>query len=365
MHKGLELPTLATKLTELVEQSDDFIADTRRMGFYVGPDRVELTIDGADSDAYAVNDHAQNQMAQRLKVPFPFWERMRNDHPDILQDTVGKLLVREPEIRMVRTVGDTARAYLSNRYRRLDNYDLMEQSVAPALAKYGDTARVLSCGLTDLRMYVKVLFPDVSFDDPRGGGSKVFGGLYVGNSDVGAGKLTIEPFTYADFCTNGMIFGKTTYANFGLAKTHLGRIVEEGTLGITDDTRKKEDEVFFQAAREVIEAAASGIHFAAIAEQVQRAAGIKVGGDPVAVVQRLAKTTDITEAERGGIMRHLIEGGDLSAWGYANAVTRTAEDVESYDRSTELERLGGDIVEWSERAWQALEAEAMRDAVAA
>lgn len=48
--------------------------------------------------------------------------------------------------------------------------------------------------------------------------------------------------------------------------------------------------------------------------------------------------------EQKGILRHLIEGADLSLWGMANAFTRHSQDVESYDRATELEAIGGNII---------------------
>lgn len=42
---------------------------------------------------------------------------------------------------------------------------------------------------------------------------------------------------------------------------------------------------------------------------------------------------------------HLVQGGDLSKWGLSNAVTRTAEDAADYDRCTELERIGWNVVD--------------------
>jgi hypothetical protein len=38
-------------------------------------------------------------------------------------------------------------------------------------------------------------------------------------------------------------------------------------------------------------------------------------------------------------------GGDLTSWGLGNAVTRMAQDVPSYDRSTELESIGFEIMQ--------------------
>jgi hypothetical protein len=72
------------------------------------------------------------------------------------------------------------------------------------------------------------------------------------------------------------------------------------------------------------------------------------------VVEVTAKRFGLTEPERGQVLRHLVDGGDLSRYGLANALTRASQDVESYDRATDLERLGGMIVELPRQAWQEL-----------
>ena len=61
-----------------------------------------------------------------------------------------------------------------------------------------------------------------------------------------------------------------------------------------------------------------------------------------------------SEAESKGILGHLIAGGDLSLYGLANAVTRQAQDVESYDRSTELEATGYKIITMAPALWRSL-----------
>jgi hypothetical protein len=96
------------------------------------------------------------------------------------------------------------------------------------------------------------------------------------------------------------------------------------------------------------------VQFDKMIDRLRDLAGLKIDGDPVQAVDRLAKATSLQEGEQAAVMRHLIEGGDLTAYGFWNAVTRTAEDVESYDRSTEIERVGGKLAAWSEREWLAL-----------
>jgi hypothetical protein len=38
----------------------------------------------------------------------------------------------------------------------------------------------------------------------------------------------------------------------------------------------------------------------------------------------------------------------LSQWGLVNAITRTSQDVTDYDRATELERLGGVVLDMAQ-----------------
>lgn len=368
--KSTTLQDLSVQLAEQAELADDYICDTRRMGFFVnsagteeapeeGPGSVGVTVDDIDA-TFNVNDHAQDQMAARLKLPRAFWDRMRDSHPDILQDTVSKLLVREPEVRMVRTLGPDARAYLSNRYRRIDNYDYMARAIAPALAELGDErVTVLDARLTDLRMYVKVLFPDISITPPDG--HELHGGAILGNSEVGAGSFFIDPFLYRSFCLNGMVFGKQTFADFGLRKMHVGPKIDDTDAAramFSDDTMRKEDEVLFAQAHDMIKGCVNGMRFEAIKEAIEKASGVLLDGDVPATVEKLGKASGLREGEQTALMAHLIQGGDLSAWGYMNAVTRTARDVLNFDRQIELERVGGEMLSWSAQAWRQIAVQA-------
>jgi len=68
-------------------------------------------------------------------------------------------------------------------------------------------------------------------------------------------------------------------------------------------------------------------------------------GKPTEAVEVVVKRYGLSETEGESVLEHLSRGGDLSLWGLANAVTRTANDVESYDRAVELERFGGEVIE--------------------
>lgn len=44
----------------------------------------------------------------------------------------------------------------------------------------------------------------------------------------------------------------------------------------------------------------------------------------------------------------------LSRFGLYNAITRLSQDVESYDRATELERIGAQVIELAKPDWKVL-----------
>ena len=48
------------------------------------------------------------------------------------------------------------------------------------------------------------------------------------------------------------------------------------------------------------------------------------------------------------------DGGELTQYGLLNAVTRQSKMAESYDRATELERLGGNIITLKPHEWRAI-----------
>ena len=76
--------------------------------------------------------------------------------------------------------------------------------------------------------------------------------------------------------------------------------------------------------------------------------------DPVKTVAVLANRYGLNEPERTGVLQHLIEGHDLSAYGLVNAVTHFSQEVGDYDRATEFESLGGKLIDLSQNEWKEL-----------
>jgi hypothetical protein len=297
---------------------------------------------------YDVTSLARRQLAEKLKIPFPYFERMREGQPGLLDHNVNTWLQTEGNRWMIRTLDDEVRAVLSDRYRRLDNFDLAEH-VLPILHRM-EGARFESVELTETKMYLKVITPRVTFEVAPG--DIVQAGIVISNSEVGCGTLSVQPLIFRLVCSNGLIA-----SDHALRKTHVGRSLASEDESITvfkDDTLAADDRAFFLKVRDVVEAAVSEATFRQVAMKLQKTRGLRLSGDPVKTVEVLANRYSLNDTERAGVLRHLIVEGDLSGYGLVNAVTHYSQDVEDYDRATEFEALGGKLIELASNEWKGL-----------
>ena len=87
-------------------------------------------------------------------------------------------------------------------------------------------------------------------------------------------------------------------------------------------------------------------------EKLQATTTQTLRGDPAKAIEVLSRKIGVTEGEKGGILRSLIEGADLSRWGIANAVTHQAHTAANYDRAVEFEQLGAKVIDLSPSEWR-------------
>lgn len=346
---------LATELQRQLETRRDLVADTRRTSFSVTTDEqekptgLELQVDLPDgAEAYRLTRHAHGQMAEHLGAPRKLYDRLLTDHPDLLAHLSNGLLSREPKTRMLRTLDGEVRAWLSNRYRPRDNWELLEQAVLPVLAQHPHAVEFKRCDLTETRMYVKIVIPGMEKRITPKVGDVMRGGVIIQNSEVGVGSLGIFPYSDVLWCTNG-----ATHTEFGERSRHVGGRIEgdgaEAWEFFSDETLQLADAAFFAKCRDVLTATLNESIFDRIADQMRELAGIRIAGDPVKAVEVLANRHRLSEAEGSSILEALVAGADLSAWGYVNAITQTARDHDSPDRVAELEALAGGLV--SDPTW--------------
>lgn len=350
MKTGRSLTNLAQELERQLLNKQDLVVPSSLLQCRATDDgEVKMIIEAPTGAVeYGVNELARHQLADKLKIPFTYFERMRSEQPALLESNVNTWLRTDGDRRMIRTLDGQVRAVLSDRYRRLDNFDLAE-NVLPILQRL-EGARFESVELTETRMYLKVVTPRVAFEVAPG--DTVQAGIVITNSEVGCGTLSVQPLIYRLICSNGLIA-----ADRGLRKTHVGRALQSDLDSATvfrDDTLAADDRAFFLKVRDVVEAAISEATFREVAQKMQKTREIPLTGDPVKAVEVLANRYTLNEKERTGVLRHLIVEGDLSAYGLVNAVTHYSQDVEDYDRATEFEALGGRLIDLSTKDWKEL-----------
>ena len=350
MKSGRTLVSLAQELQRQLHSKKDLVVPSPLMHHKTGDSgQTELMIEeGGGMVRYGVTPLARRQLADKLRIPHAYFERMREEQPVLLDRNVNTWLQSDDERRMLRTLDGQVRAVLSDRYRRLDNYDLAE-SVLPILQQLPEL-QFESVELTDTRMYLKCITSRLSYE--MAPGDVVQAGVVISNSEVGQGTLSVQPLLFRLVCRNGLIA-----ADRSLRKTHVGRTLgteDEGIQVYQDDTLRADDQAFFLKVRDVVRAAVSEATFLQTAHKLQKTLRIPLVGDPVKTVEVLAQRYTLNDAERAGVLRVLVSGAELSGYGLVNAVTHFSQQVEDYDRATEFEALGGKLIELSAPEWKGL-----------
>ena len=298
MKYGRSLQELAIELDRQAKVKKDYVATAGAMQMTAVNENFDLVI---GNTPFQLNENAHRQLGLQLKIPAPYYERMRAENPGLLMANVNGWFQQSPDTRrMVRTLDGTARAILSDK-------------------------------VVNERIQTEVVPGDI-----------VQAGILISNSEVGMGSVSVKPLIYRLVCTNGMV------AHVGVGKRHVGRINEsvDGDFGIfRDETIEADDRAFLMKIEDTVRAAVDEARFNALVQKLRDAkeAPILPAAAPK-VVELAAKEFNIRQNESEGILGHLIAGGDLSLYGLANADTRHAQDVQSYDRSTELEATGYKII---------------------
>ncbi|MBT5872608.1 MAG: DUF932 domain-containing protein [Candidatus Latescibacteria bacterium] len=311
----------------------DFISDTRHVTMMASGGLEILDIGG-----FALTNHAHSQIAQRVQIPQRYYDRMRQEAPELLSNNVNHWFQENPEPRLIRTMNGKARAFLSNRYRVLDNYDLL-QAIVPKLREVG--CRPESMDITERKLYLKCLFPKIEMAVSVG--DVVQAGLVISNSEIGMGSLRIEPLIYRLVCANGLIA-----PDAGLVKFHLGRALGDDQDHAFELYRKETieatDKAFWMTVSDTIDALLTPEVFDRIVGRLRSAKDQHITDIPK-TVELTRKQLNLTDDEQASVLHHLAEGGDLSLYGLTNAVTRTSQDLIDYDRATEMERSAWSLLD--------------------
>ena len=345
MKTGLSLVDLARKIEANSQLKRDFIVDTARSTVQVQQDGViamELP-DGHGSFPLLPLPH--RQIAAHTNIPAKYYDRMREDASDLLATNVNAWFRINPTKRMFRTLGGDGRALLSNRYQRIENEKIAEVAL-PVLADFPEV-KIVSAEVTDARLYIQAVVPTIQGEvRARKVGDVVQAGVVISNSEVGLGRVDVSELDYRLWCLNGAV-GESLFK-----RTHVGRQIDDNEALWADDTRKADDDVLVLKIRDMVKAALDEARFRARLDRMNGLAQVQITGDVTQAVEVMSQIVSVNEAEKGSILKSLINGGDLSAWGLLNAVTHQAHTAPDYDRCVELEAMGGKLLNLASTEWK-------------
>lgn len=348
MKAGISLNEMAAELARRADATKDYIASSTALQMLSDTHLCLAQDPDAESDVFPVTEHAHRQIGTYAKIPAEYYDRMRKEQPALLAQNVNTWLHdKSDDKRLVRTLDGQVRAVLSNRYRPLDNHDLV-QAVLPVLAEHTDL-QVVSTQITDSRFFLKVLFPRIEGEIKKG--DAVQAGLTISNSEVGDGSLQVSPLIYRLVCLNGMI------AESAMKRSHVGKSLsasEDGFEIFRDATREADDKAFWLKVQDIVRSAMTQTVFDTLVNRMRDTTERTIEAPIVEVVERVARRFTLTDGESGLMLNHLAQGGDLTQWGLLNAITRTSQDLDDYTRATEFERLGGQILELPRSEWMQL-----------
>jgi hypothetical protein len=368
--RNASLSQLVSELTEQRDRKVDLLVPARDLWSHdgavlvrgAGPSEMDDNGVTATNLALTPSDVFDGGVAAKLALPRAYVRTLRETgRTDILDVMFNRTLhgndaipTAEADARkfLLRTFkskdGKTgyARALLSDSYKPIDNWDVLN-AVVLGMGHAGLSANVVkSADLTDRRMYVKIVVPEINalapellknyrspFSGNRGADNPtVFAGLIIGNSETGDGAFTLTPRLEVEVCTNGM-----TMTADKLKSTHLGAKLEgDGIVQYSERTMRKNLELITSQTEDAVRTFLNvGYVTRALAKITEKA------GEPVAkpqeIVTQITKREAFSKADSDGIMEQFIKGGDMTRGGVFQAITAHVQTLADADKVYAME----------------------------
>lgn len=327
---------------------------------------------------YRPTDVFDEGLADKLKIPLAYVRRIRNERPDLMDANVNgwlhgrkaKTRIRpEPhdiadgpfEVLRPAAPGDDrsflvrafrgddqsegiARAFLSDRYSVMDNLDVLTAAL-DGVAQAGAPINIDGCDLTDRRMYVRIVSPEVKalapvllekYRSPFSGQAgadnpTVFAGFVISNSETGDGAFSIVPRLLVQVCSNGVTITKDALRN-----VHLGSKMEDGVIRWSADTEQKNLALITARARDAVTTFLDTDYVTRAIREIEEKSGKRIK-HPEEDVKTVTKRLAFDQATQDAVFSMFIEGGDLTAGGVMSAVTAAARATENPDKAHHME----------------------------
>lgn len=309
-----------------------------------------ISFSGADDTAsLKLSETASRHLAEKLGIPWQYFERIAAErHMPLFDKSLEHFLHGElsDKCYMLRCFAGSSgqpevlRAFLSDRYKPIDNLDVLMAAVE-AVKGTGVEVKFDASDVSGRGMYLRVVAPgvesqshqlleDYRFTADRRGSSNYNGdgicaGFVLRNSEVGHAAFSIAPRLVVGACANGMIHTKES-----LRVQHLGGQLEEG-IEWTDETRRKNTALIIAQVRDAVRTFLSPRYLGKMVATLEQAKATRIDHAQYAV-KNAGLWLGATEEKKAEILDFFIRGGDTTAFGLMQAVTYASHNADPETR---------------------------------
>ena len=305
---------------------------------------------------YNITNWTHGQLANYTGIPYSYYNKVMGTSTKLLAENVNHWFAQnKDDVRMVRLDGDYMRAFVSDRFKRIDNYDVASIAVAEA-KQVTETIKFRQAWVTDKMMNLELIDPtQIIYIDPdkqaqfeqhepsenyfyKPGEDVYMAGISITNSEVGYKAFEAQTYLYRLSCSNGLVMP------YSVRRVHLGGRTDEGDW--SRKTRELDISLTESQIRDIVRKAFDKNSIDKAIDELRKAKNEKIP-HPQVFVDITAKEFAFTDTEKDNIWSNLSVEGDLSKYGFIQAMTRTAQmhlgKVEN-ERKYEMEKIAGTLV---------------------
>ena len=313
---------------------------------------------GDEENSYKIHRHALSQITEKVSIPASYvnrlntpsvgdWKRkcLSNDiqahYKNYLVDEPARYTKKGSRTFLHRIVAGELRGFLSSRYNR-------NMSSAPMLVAFLGACEIVGAApyaaySSDIKFSLKCFLPHVF----KVGKEFACFGVAWGNSDFGAGKMYVSPSVWLPTKKNG---GNFMVLDQAISKVHIGSVLEESDIELSEDTLSKEaaaqagaikDCVIGSLGPDAIEKTIASLEEAQLQEvpwhTLQKDLKRFLSKEDVKMVQ------DALDNQIQELPQPLQVGERIvpSRWWAARAISWIAAKEDDIDRKADLEREAG------------------------
>ena len=272
--------------------------------------QLAISDSGDTNGSYTLSDLATAQLCGKLKIPVEYYHRL----PGPMKALVGNFDLERlnGHALLLRGKGEWIRAVLSGEYVVYNNAQIAE--TVQTLLQDGNV-RVKTFVMEETHLFIKIVSEEIV--EPTSG---LKAGIMIGNSEVGLGSVSVEPFVFRKACTNDLVIAQEK--SFRHPHVHLtaNELSRRMAIGINEafTLASSSLDAFLKTREELIP-------------------------DPVETIRQIAASRKLSQKFTDEVVSSFQLEPEYTRFGVINAFTSAAQKVSPLQR-IEIERFAGTLL---------------------